>query len=1050
MSLIETATANYEIVFSYQGAFGPPTVGHYEAMKIFAQKMSEVYPGQKILMLFMPTKSGSLKPHLQPTQKSRINILDYFCSLLHNEFKANNNITFESSEIEYSTTSSSTIHTITKLHEFYPDREIILGMGLDNVMELPYWERVNEYSINGVQKIFVVPRELTEKETQRKVGNWFPCPEYAQDKDGKKKTTAYKSKDNENNYITILDTDNDNNTQIGDNPDRNLSRQELGSLIISMQDDENLSEKPFKIIECPGDVPPTSSSMLRHFIFTYIATKTNENHSENVEKLAELKTKIDTIMYGKKNASDDHFAEMIDEYSKINFTTLTIKESNPSGDVFINIYSADNNDKYEEEYKKAFNLQGGGAQDITQIKNKADEIFKDTITTDGFRIIINKLCGGKVERKIFPQYCDLIIGRYDTSMKNGHEKYANGFGEDTGNFAGVEFATDVRETEIPATAFNDLYKWTMMPVIRELEKKESPEKEGGIIVTFGVDLRDKSMKDQINNDLNLRTEIVRQLKIMAVRKFSAPNFDYCVELAKKNKEIISADIANIKDEQQLVGGKVFHKENIGDEDLIGWRSNTVMTGENEIIDQNEVNICLFTRPGDVFIEATGPWHKVTWLETSMMQCVYETVLRYNMKKENIPYHIWLGDALYRTALSIAATLESPMTGALFTGRRTGGFLFLVLQNYMYGMNFGGLTATHRKSCAGTSSCDSIRILQELRLRDHINPVMPAGTHAHELSMVISSLYPELDLKLPGTTQIIGHYLYYKTWVKPAGDSRTFPLPVLPDTIGTNVFLNAASHIRIAGEGKTFMEIMQGGKTMFRQDSGEMDMFIKKLNMNGMKVGGGISVMASEIEKFPDIEKAEQLGYTFFGAGGFYGDSAKAWTHPKAASSSMAVKAIRVLKSSLNYKINNSDFNKNFAKYQEILTLDCGSATTALPTGGGEDMSVFPIKTGDKSNEDVCLLSTKLAIDKNASAEIIAMKTLVAQSAQSKQKIIQDSPIYELDLETMTFKNNSTQGGKRRRKMTHKRLHKTRRKQKNRKTGTRKKRRSLRKTRQTRG
>jgi hypothetical protein len=41
------------------------------------------------------------------------------------------------------------------------------------------------------------------------------------------------------------------------------------------------------------------------------------------------------------------------------------------------------------------------------------------------------------------------------------------------------------------------------------------------------------------------------------------------------------------------------------------------------------------KPGEkgvYFIEATGPWNRVTWLETTMMQCVYETKLRYDLEK----------------------------------------------------------------------------------------------------------------------------------------------------------------------------------------------------------------------------------------------------------------------------------------------------------------------------------------------------------------------------------------------------------------------------------
>ena len=37
--------------------------------------------------------------------------------------------------------------------------------------------------------------------------------------------------------------------------------------------------------------------------------------------------------------------------------------------------------------------------------------------------------------------------------------------------------------------------------------------------------------------------------------------------------------------------------------------------------------------GTHFIEATGPWHRVTWLETSMMQAVYESFLRFDLNQK---------------------------------------------------------------------------------------------------------------------------------------------------------------------------------------------------------------------------------------------------------------------------------------------------------------------------------------------------------------------------------------------------------------------------------
>ena len=64
------------IIFSYQGAFGPPTYGHYKSMETFIQRIIQDYgEDYKYTFLFMPTKSSSSKPHLQGTMKQRESIL---------------------------------------------------------------------------------------------------------------------------------------------------------------------------------------------------------------------------------------------------------------------------------------------------------------------------------------------------------------------------------------------------------------------------------------------------------------------------------------------------------------------------------------------------------------------------------------------------------------------------------------------------------------------------------------------------------------------------------------------------------------------------------------------------------------------------------------------------------------------------------------------------------------------------------------------------------------------------------------------------------------
>jgi nicotinic acid mononucleotide adenylyltransferase len=159
----------YDVVFSYQGAFGPPTYGHYKSMDAFAKQLTSDFAGQKILMLFMPTAGGS-KTHLLPTRDSRKKVLDKFCEMLKVE---NPNITFETSGIENAifddaatSKKTATIYTIDKLIETYKTSKICLGMGLDNAFQLPYWEKIDEYLMK-VHKIYVVPRTPSAEELEK-------------------------------------------------------------------------------------------------------------------------------------------------------------------------------------------------------------------------------------------------------------------------------------------------------------------------------------------------------------------------------------------------------------------------------------------------------------------------------------------------------------------------------------------------------------------------------------------------------------------------------------------------------------------------------------------------------------------------------------------------------------------------------------------------------------------------------------------------------------------------------------------------------------------
>ena len=160
---------SYDVVFSYQGAFGPPTYGHYKSMEAFAQKLNTDFPDEKILMLFMPTAGGS-KSHLLPTRIMRKTVLDMFCNMLNSKFT---NIKFETSGIENeifdaegTKGKTTTIYTIDELKKLHPTSKICLGMGLDNAYQLPYWQDIDKY-VDLVHKIYVVPRTPTEAELEK-------------------------------------------------------------------------------------------------------------------------------------------------------------------------------------------------------------------------------------------------------------------------------------------------------------------------------------------------------------------------------------------------------------------------------------------------------------------------------------------------------------------------------------------------------------------------------------------------------------------------------------------------------------------------------------------------------------------------------------------------------------------------------------------------------------------------------------------------------------------------------------------------------------------
>ena len=476
-----------------------------------------------------------------------------------------------------------------------------------------------------------------------------------------------------------------------------------------------------------------------------------------------------------------------------------------------------------------------------------------------------------------------------------------------------------------ACTFNDLYKWTMMPVIRRLESIKG--NTNPIIVTFGIDIREPSFRKELSESAELRDRIHTALRKLEQRRFNRENF---VKVLALRPGLLDENTIN-----SICGGKEEGRRLVQENGVKSYGDKTRSLTDNDVtvnfyFDETKTYKNTGER-GCHFIEATGPWHKVTWLETSLMQCVYQAKLEYDLGKKGISYEQWLYGALLRCATSVAYThliqeMKPNFMPALFTNRRTGSQEFNILQSLFFTDHFkqfrppvaGGpiSTSTHHNSnfegksyvSLGASSVESWNILGKLGL-----PCLgPAGTHAHELSMVISRLFPELDRNYQNLpiTQVVSHYLYYKLVWERTG--KIGPMPMLPDTLGTRAFMKAATYVMIdkasidpaTGSSSTVIVPFLDVITSARQDSGRLEDFQKIMGEYGYNAGqhnGAMrGMMASEIESTYDLMMAAtKLNYGSCGAGGFYGDNQKVWGDLKASMNSMAVKPVSVFCDSIS-------------------------------------------------------------------------------------------------------------------------------------------------------
>ena len=451
-----------------------------------------------------------------------------------------------------------------------------------------------------------------------------------------------------------------------------------------------------------------------------------------------------------------------------------------------------------------------------------------------------------------------------------------------------------------ATIANDFYKLSMAPVLDAGQTLA----QGTVVVTFAIDIRDKGLAARLlGNDGGIRDDVIRALDAMKFRRF-----DHGVVLAAvQGKPFESFWRQNI---ERICGPShaadtLIRAHRPDDSSAADFHGDTVVYNRrvlpSEVAD-GQVALCVYVDRDSkstssakcsellrekLHIEATGVWNKVTFLETAMMQAVYQQMLIHHLRQRKVSMGKWLYESLFRCHLSIefAKSCCASMKGALFAGRRTGHHVFTLLQSW-YASRF-------YPNCIGTSSMDAWYTLSRKLAMPKIVP--PVGTHAHELSMVFMSLFPGLDAneeQIP-FSQALVHDMYYRL----VHQGFPGPMPMLPDTLGTAAFLKAAEACEVtpmlAGEpqGDAPKVKLLSVITSARQDSGSLTGFKRMLSLYPDFNG---TMMASEIDTKEDLVAAAGEGYASFGAGGFMGDSEKVWdVNTDKLSASMAVKVVRV-------------------------------------------------------------------------------------------------------------------------------------------------------------
>lgn len=385
-----------------------------------------------------------------------------------------------------------------------------------------------------------------------------------------------------------------------------------------------------------------------------------------------------------------------------------------------------------------------------------------------------------------------------------------------------------------STTANDYYKWTMALNFNQIAQRHGPQ-----MVKFLVDFRTPRVSEMVMKSPELQQKIRNALSSLASRPHDPATL---TSIPNPKVRGFFESMCALPD---TLADTLIHDSSV---------NLSQMSPESKPVIAFYIGPDCSGKVGPI-IEICGRHEYASWLETSVLQVLFEIIRREDNHARDISEADALFESLYRTHLSMVAIDSKPESlkmAIYMAGRRTQGPLFLLLAN-LYLDHFS-------EKFKGTSSVWAWNILANV-LGIPLRKFVPRGTHAHELSMLLGGM------GFGKYGQIVGHFLYWLIHIYGTED----PFLALPDTFGTDCFLEVGQRIFVKlpnGQDVPFLSLIKG----FRQDSGRISDFVKLVRSEISTA----SVLASEIGSLADLDEAVSAGCFALGTGGFCGDSEKAF------------------------------------------------------------------------------------------------------------------------------------------------------------------------------